>query len=166
MRKRCRGFTLIELLAVIAIISILIGLLLPAVQRAREAANRLACANNLHQIGLAMHHYELTHGALPPSNLGLGYATWAVLILPEMEQGNLYANWNITRTYYVQSSIARESAVASYFCPSRRSASSAPRLSISGDSSGGLLGGMNIPGALADYAASGDASGHDAPDPT
>lgn len=161
-----RAFTLIELLAVIAIISILIGLLLPAVQRAREAACRVGCANNLRQIGLAMHSYEHTHGSLPPNKLGQGLATWAVLILPAMEQDNLYANWNITRSYYVQTAVARETAVASYFCPSRRSASSAPRLSISGDGAGGLLGGVNIPGALCDYAVSTDPSGHDESDET
>lgn len=166
------AFTLIELLAVVAIISILIGLLLPAVQRAREAGNRVACANNLHQIGLAMHYYELTHGTLPPSSLNPGYpfnpgfATWAVLILPEMEQDNIYANWDVRRTYYQQTPVARESAVPSYFCPSRRTASSSPRLSISGDSPGGLVGsGVNTPGALCDYAVSVDPSGHVMQDP-
>src|SRR5689334_3052475 len=101
------AFTLVELLAVIAIISILVGLLLPAVQRVREAANQVRCANNLHQIGLAFHHYEHAHGALPPSNLlnpgypgDWAFATWAVLILPEMEQNNVYVHWNLQRTYY------------------------------------------------------------------
>jgi prepilin-type N-terminal cleavage/methylation domain-containing protein/prepilin-type processing-associated H-X9-DG protein len=158
-----RGFTLIELLVVIAIISILMGLLLPAVQKAREAASRMQCANHLKQIGLAMHHYELNHEKLPPTALREGYASWAVLILPFVEQDNLYRQWNLAGTYYQQNTTARMTPVKIYFCPSRRTSSSGgPSASLSGDVPSWLppQGTPNVPGALGDYAVSVDSSGH------
>jgi len=157
---RRRGFTLIELLVVIAIIATLIGLLLPAVQKAREAAARMECGNNLHQIGLAMLNYESANGNLPPVRAHSYGASWAVLILPQMEQDNLYNQWDVSAAYVEQSALARRTPVKSYFCPSRRTAKTAGT-SLNGDivdnsewgtSSGSRYGFMS--GALGDYAAS------------
>src|SRR5947199_2594946 len=95
--RQCRaalGFTLVELLVVIAIIGVLVGLLLPAVQVARESARRMQCANNLKQLGLASHIFSDTHQFIPPAFIGTNaeaadqnsWATWAALLLPYLEQ--------------------------------------------------------------------------------
>lgn len=111
--KQQRAFTLIELLVVIAIIGVLIALLLPGVQQAREAARRSQCQNNLKQIGLALHNYHDQYGSFPPgcalsslspdagysvdlttANRAAGYG-WATFILPQLEQGNLFNQLNV-----------------------------------------------------------------------
>ncbi len=125
---RNRGFTLIELLVVIAIIAILVGLLLPAVQQAREAARRTQCRNNLKQIGLAIHNYESTFGSFPPGRVGFPMVfSMHAAILPSLEGSNLYQqiDFNTRPTFveppvapYGQNVIAAMTKIPTYLCPS------------------------------------------------
>jgi len=143
-----RGFTLVELLVVIAIIGVLVSLLMPAVQAAREAARRTQCTNNLKQLGLASHNFHDTYQFLPPAFIGdnsdtpNGWATWGALVLPFIEGGNQYAKWDVTRRASMQPAEAYQPQVKTYLCPSRP----LPVLSISDFATPG--------GSLSDYAAS------------
>jgi prepilin-type N-terminal cleavage/methylation domain-containing protein len=151
-RNRLGGFTLIELLVVIAIVGILIALLVPAVQKARESAARIQCANNLKQLGIAVHMHHGTHKALPAASLGGdGEVSWAVLLLPYIEQGPLFRSWDLRLryTYYRHPPNVVGAQVPVYYCPSRRSS---PQFSVTGDTRSPWGG---SPGGLGDYAGNG-----------
>ncbi len=120
-----QGFTLVELLVVIAIIGILIALLLPAVQAAREAARRMECTNKLKQIGIAFHNYHDINGFLPPGGYGEPHGTWAICILPFIEQSNVYSQYHFYTSTGVQATynnslnvVLKDLRIDAYTCPS------------------------------------------------
>jgi prepilin-type N-terminal cleavage/methylation domain-containing protein len=180
--RRRTGFTLIELLVVIAIIAILIALLVPAVQKVREAAARTQCQNNLKQMGLACHMFNDNHGFLPASRDLYSYAgeiaellnpnddepdgvgdentvaTWAVYILPYIEQEGLWLQWDFTYNpsgpnyappFNTQTAAARETKIPIYMCPARRTIDTP--LSPANQNTAGNTAGAD--GAVGDYAA-------------
>ncbi len=128
-QRALRGFTFIELLVVLAFIGILMSILLPWVQQAREAARRTQCKQNLAQIGLALQHYEIAHGWLPPGsvdpsrpilNVPRGYHVgWIVQLLPFMEEGNTWRNWDFQAGVYDPANrVTGEQRIRILRCPS------------------------------------------------
>src|SRR5262245_9663716 len=122
--RRDRGFTLIELLVVIAIIGVLIALLLPAVQMVREAANKTQCANNLKQLGLAMHNYQVANGGFPPGRGHLPVTntqahSWTPFILPYIEQEGLHKLYDFTKVFSDPANLpATQTPLKVLICPS------------------------------------------------
>src|SRR5262245_5666699 len=130
MPKPNRGFTLIELLVVIAIIAILIGLLLPAVQKIREAANRLKCQNNLKQIGLALHNYEGNYQSFPQARNPFPLVHSAISrLLPFVEQDNLQRLVDYTTPPTSPTNLqASQTRVSIFVCPSDPAKGKVPTL--------------------------------------
>jgi prepilin-type N-terminal cleavage/methylation domain-containing protein len=144
------AFTLVELLVVIAIIGILIALLLPAVQAARESARRSQCSNNLRQIAMACLNFENARKGLPPHRIADSWGTWAAIILPYCEQSSVIAQWDLRKRYFQQSEQALRQNLPFYFCPTRRG----PPATFSIDSRSANVAYPQTAGGLSDYAAS------------
>lgn len=163
--KTRSGFTIIELLVVIAVVGILMALLLPAVQQAREAARATQCRNNLKQIGTATLNFHDTWNALPPGRLmyrpgatnlcGRGTPTWFVRILPFLDAEPFYGQWGIIESVSNQSIDVRRRPLNVFLCPTRRGTENAfsPTKTVTMSASCGCSGTVTFPGgATVDYA--------------
>ena len=158
-KKRLHAFTLVELLVVIAIIGVLIALLLPAVQQAREAARRMQCSNQLKQLGLALHNYHDTFLKLPPGYVSNNQISWQVQILPQLEQNALFdaisavgafnEPWeDIDEMVSVGNPPLAKTIVDAYICPSDAGGELNQRL---GGTDGHYFGKSNYVGVISAY---------------
>lgn len=146
-RRGGNGFTLVELLVVIAIIGILIALLLPAVQAAREAARRISCGNNLRQMGIALQSYHSALGSFPPGCIEPAFQktggrqfAWSALLLPFLEQQPLHDSINFSQPFYAEVNAEAGATVLSvYLCPTSRRSSPLVR-GLGASDYGGLYG--------------------------
>lgn len=138
-RRRYDGFSLVELLVVITIIGVLVALLVPAVQSAREAARRMECSNRLKQIGLALHNYAQARGVFPPGCIVFAAAypgfdpwneasgtkpnrhgtSWMLMILPYLDHANIFDSWDFSKNVVGNASLA-QTDIETFYCPSRR----------------------------------------------
>jgi prepilin-type N-terminal cleavage/methylation domain-containing protein/prepilin-type processing-associated H-X9-DG protein len=160
-RSRRHGFTLIELLVVIAIIAVLIGLLVPAVQKVRSSASRLQCGNNLHQIALASLNFEAQNGGLPPRCQVVDpYRGWGVFLLPYLEQDTIARRYRMDLSFYDPANSAMVSLPLKVFtCPATPSAGRTVNLvDVNGNPTGAL-------GAEGDYFAPNSVDAFWWPDP-
>jgi hypothetical protein len=133
------------LLVVIAIIGILVALLLPAIQAARESARRTQCANNIRQYGIALQSFHNTYRVLPPARWNGGSPSWLALLMPFMEGQNAFDLWDFEKPYRDPANqMAREVSLPTFFCPSRRAG---PMLSAEP-----FPGPNDLPGSTGDYA--------------
>lgn len=135
--RRNGGFTLIELLVVIAVMSLLIALLMPAVQQSREAMRATQCKNNLRQLALATHNFLDVYRVFPPASMkplprdlpeytcGGTEPSWPVRLMPYIERSNQFANWKLSQPYDTHPKAVRDQPVPTYLCPSRRAADDA-----------------------------------------
>ena len=140
-KRISKAFTLIELLVVIAIIAILIGLLIAAVQKIREAASRMTCANNLKQMATALHNYHTVYNRFPLANTNIILHSWPIFILPYIEQENIYNQYRMDKNWFdpINNKVT-QTQVKTFICPSSPENQNRPALDN-----------INLNAAISDY---------------